>query len=370
MKDSVTQNILESLPTGLLVIAPDGAITQVNHALCSILGHPRESFARSGWAELFLEPERNLDFNQMILDVIGGKQVGLRRVVPYLAPDGRKALLSVVSSYVQEGGELAGIVVLMEDVTELDRLHQQEKDLLAENSRLQSERAAALRKLAMSVAHQVRNPVLAIGGFSLRLMQRPEVDTAVRDRLQVIHESAQRLESMVRAVGEYAGIALGPRERVGLREIFLAAVRRMEVVAAGRPVRFQVDPVEGEVYVDPSLAGMALTAGLENALDFGPEGGVVRLGAVAEPGGWAIEIEDQGTGFKQEDLPFVFDPFFTTKAQGVGMGLALVRRIAAEHRGEALACNAERGGALLRLVLPSAACGLSQRSAEMCREDA
>ena len=157
---------------GLLVINPDGEIVTSNNAASNILGYACRMFEGKGWGDLFLEDSRNQAFNQVILDVIQEKKVNLHRRVPYVQPGGRTLQLSITGSFLRENEQIAGIVLILHDVTELQLLHDREKQVLREKHRLEHERAEGLTRLAMAVAHQIRNPVMSIGGFAVRILSK------------------------------------------------------------------------------------------------------------------------------------------------------------------------------------------------------
>ena len=86
IKTIVIQNILESIPVGLLVINSEGEIVTANRAASQILGYTRETLNGKGWGDLFISDMDNLDFNQVFLDVIQERQVNLCRNVNYVDP--------------------------------------------------------------------------------------------------------------------------------------------------------------------------------------------------------------------------------------------------------------------------------------------
>ncbi len=92
-----------------------------------------------------------------------------------------------------------------------------------------------------------------------------------------------------------------------------------------------------------------------------PEGGKLRFSAEAAGGYVRIGVSDTGEGIERVIMDKVFDPFFTTKARGTGLGLALCRKIAAEHGGEILIESEEGRGTVVTIVLPMAKNSLKRR---------
>jgi len=207
IKSIVIQNILESVPVGLLVIDPKGEIVTTNRAASEILGYSSEMLKGKGWGELFFDNDQNIDFNQVILDVIQEKRVNLHRSVNYSRPTGETLRLSITTSFLKENEEVAGIVVLMDDITEIDRVRRRERAILEEKNRIQRQRAEGLQKLSLAVAHQIRNPVTSIGGFSMRILKTLDENNPSTDYVHNILTGTKRLEDIVKAVNDYADLS-------------------------------------------------------------------------------------------------------------------------------------------------------------------
>jgi len=331
----IIENIFENLAVGLLVIDPRGEIILANSAASAILGRPGQVLAGKGWADLFL-CEENDSFTQVIVDVIWEERLNLRRTVPYVRADGGVLQLSIATSYIRRDEKLAGIVVLLHDVTELHALHLQEKKILEDRNRLQMERTESLNKLAMAVAHQLRNPTTAIGGFAALMLKKAEPGSLQAEYLQQILNSTRRLENLVRSVHDYASLPPVSLRRVPV-DVLRESMRRrvMEKSAeCSREVELTIHADSLEVEMDPDLLAEALGEVLDNAVEsVNPGGGRIEIDLVRQGEMLVVAIRDNGGGIAERDLPYVFDPFFTTKAVGVGMGLCRARRIIAEHGG-------------------------------------
>lgn len=335
LEEVVVRNILENLSAGLLVINPHGEIVLTNAAASAILGHPVEVIAGKAWAEIFMG-EGNDEFNQVFVDVIWEKRMNLRRTVSYTRGDGEVLQLSVTSSFIRADGKVVGIVVLLNDLTEIHALHMKEKTILQEKHRLQKERTESLANLATAVAHQLRNPTTAIGGFAALMLRKADPDTLEAKYLQHIIGSTRRLEDLVRAVNDYTSLPpVSPLKTVvsGLCEPVRQRVRKKSA-----ELSHEVDLVlvsdSFEVEIDPVLFVGALEELLDNAVESLTGHGRVEVNISGGENMMLVSIQDNGAGIAAKDLPYIFDPFFTTKAVGVGMGLCRARQIIALHGGD------------------------------------
>jgi len=336
IKPIILQNIVESLPVGLMVIGSNGEIVTINRAASEILGHSLDVFEGKGWGDLFFDDPKNSDFNQIIIDIICERKVNFKRNVCYTRSDGKSLKLSITGSFLREDGRIAGIVVLMSDVTELHEAHENEKAVLEEKSALQHERAESIRNLAQAVAHQIRNPVTTIGGFSRRVLGRLDAKDPNRGYLETIIDGTRRLENLVTAVSDYTKLLDMKPEPVVMSTVIDMAraglFQKEEDLA--KKVEWSVLGGAIEVRVDPRLFARALNELFLNALEFSRDDPVSIDVQVSKDGGsFTVEVADTGPGISAADRPYIFDPFFTTKAVGVGMGLCRVKRIISEHKG-------------------------------------
>jgi PAS domain S-box-containing protein len=361
MEPLIVRSIVENMPIGLMVIDPAGKIIVSNAALCAILGLAREDLAQKGWGELFIREDMNLEFNQVLIDVILKEVENLQRRVPYEAPDGRVLQLSLTSSYLTVDAQLVGIVLLVEDVTETYLLHQRETQMLSTMHQLQLERSEGLNKLALSVAHQIRNPMATIGGFAHMLLKSKYMDAAAAEPLGIILSELRKLENLVRVVTEYASIPQASAKKVQVKALLEHAVERLSATASarGRKVRVLIScATRVEAAVDLATFPGALDAVMLNALEAAPEGGApdegveICVAVKVTQAMLRISVVDKGVGVAAKDLPFVFDPFYTTKPQAVGMGLCLAKRVALEHHGEITIASEEGQGAEITLRVP------------------
>lgn len=332
----IIQNILDSLPVGVLVIQPGGKIAATNPAVEEILGLDEEDIMGKSWAELFIEDSDNPEFADVIVEAVQLEAVGLRRSIPYTCPAQRKMQLSVTTSYLKEDGETIGVVLLISDDTERHEFLTRDNRHLREIRQLQEERVQGLNKLALSVAHQIRNPLMTIGGFGNLLLRELAGNNHYERQLNGIIEEAKRLEGIVGAVRDFATLRAARRSEVASCVLLseLEAHAKARAKNEHRDVEWVTACPLVDFVVDHELFVAAMTALIDNAFDF-TEGPVVRLRVMVEPRehDCVMTLRDRGMGIPEENRPYVFDPFYSTKPDGVGMGLPTARRILAEHGG-------------------------------------
>ena len=351
----VLDNIIQAISDGVMVVSPRGQIVLVNQALCGILGFKEEEILGKGWAELFFEDPHNLEFNQVALEVIQTRRPLSNRQVSYRTPDGRLRELLATTSLIRDEEKIVGLVSLFKDVTELGHLHRRERRLLAQSLKLYEEKAESLDRMARAVAHEVRNPVTAIGGLATRLAKMYGDHEQVVKYMRRIVEATGRLEQVVAQVRAYAYVPRPNRRPLDmapwLEEIMREHLPRCRELGVEQDLQISGDDC-CEAQVDPQLMTTALHNVLENALDAMEEGGQLSVDLDRDQDNVIITVRDSGPGIDEKDLPYLWDPFFTTKADRVGMSLAITKRIINEHDGLLDVESPPEGGTKVIITLP------------------
>ncbi len=223
-----------------------------------------------------------------------------------------------------------------------------------ENKLLQTERLAALGKLSQGVAHEVRNPMMIIGGFARRLQKRLPAEDAAQEMLGPILQAVHRLEQMVAEIEAFAVLLapdLKPRDLGRVVDQVLAA--SAEALEDRRiTVERRIPPELPRIPLDEHLMSQALQHLLDNALEAMDHGGRLTLAVTPEPKGVRLILKDTGLGIAPQDLPFIYDPFFSSKPDGTGMGLTKVHQVISDHRGEIQIRSAPGQGTEVNIWLP------------------
>ncbi len=222
------------------------------------------------------------------------------------------------------------------------------------------ERFAALGELSAIVAHEVRNPLGVIYNAVTTLRRLLKVDGDSALLLNILSEESDRLNRMVADLLDFTrprDLILQPED---VSKVLMDALEAARVQGGpdAKTVSFNVEvqPDLPPVHMDRRQVRQALLNVAVNALQAMPQGGAVRVRCRRElhdkRDHVRIDISDQGMGIPPELLHRVFEPFFTTKAQGTGLGLAVVRRILDEHRGEISVDSAPGRGTTFTIRLP------------------
>ena len=219
-------------------------------------------------------------------------------------------------------------------------------------------RLSSLGMLAAGIAHEIRNPLVAVKTFLDLLPSRSgdkEFMTNFRDLSLTELRRVTDLISDLLALGKSAATE---RRSVELGPILEPIARLMDSTARKRGVEIvaHIQANVPSVRADPDQMKQIVLNLVLNAIDASPEGGRVMIGLRTPRVGHdrvILEVRDGGAGIAPEKLKTIFHPFFTTKETGTGLGLALVHQMVVEHGGEIVVESELGRGSVFRVTLPT-----------------
>jgi signal transduction histidine kinase len=228
------------------------------------------------------------------------------------------------------------------------------EELAAKNRELaRKNRLADLGQIASHVAHEVRNNLMPMTLYVSLLRRRVSDDPG---SLSVLDKIDLGLTSMEATVNDLLNFT---RDRDPQWRKFDLYTLLRDVCESLRPqfdaqgVTVDVDVPRGaSSFADPDLLRRAVLNLVLNALDAMPNGGQLVVTACTGSRGLEVEVADSGPGIAAQDQDHIFEPFYTTKTNGVGLGLAIVHRIAEAHGGHVEVRNCPEGGAAFTIYLP------------------
>ncbi|MBM3497776.1 MAG: hypothetical protein FJX74_03810 [Armatimonadetes bacterium] len=203
----------------------------------------------------------------------------------------------------------------------------------AQNELLRTGRLAALGEMAARVAHDLRNPLVTLGGWARVVQEDPDDTATVTTAAKIIAEEAANLEELLSMLLEPFSARSLQLEPVDLNGLVEDALQMQENRAQQQGVRLRRGYAEDlpTVRADPAPLRRCLTNLIDNALEAMPRGGMLSAATRREGDGVLVELSDTGIGMTEEQLPRIFDAFYTTGHFGSGLGLAIVWDILQAH---------------------------------------
>jgi two-component system, NtrC family, sensor histidine kinase HydH len=231
------------------------------------------------------------------------------------------------------------------------------KDLEATVETLRrADRLATLGTLAAGMAHEVRNPLGALGGALEIIDGDFPAGHPHREFLDILRREVGRLGVITGKYLDYARPQAPELRPTDVNGLVRSAIELIEKSAGRARVRIASDlaPELPRALADPVHVHQALVNVLLNGVQAMPEGGLLEVETGLAGGALEIRVRDHGAGLPEGPVERLFEPYFTTKPGGSGLGLAVSRQIARAHGGSLAAENVAGGGALFRLSLPLA----------------
>ncbi len=324
------RQVLQDLPIGVCSLGPDLEVISWNQAMQEITGLVDEQAVgrplkgvQEPWSGLLtgflLTEEQHLRKLKMR---VGGRE--------RLFNLHKAAIEDPVRGVTEERPPTAGMVVLVEDLTDLH---------LLESELAHSERLASVGRLAAGVAHEIGNPVTGIACLAQNLLADREDPEFVGESLEQILEQTRRISAIVRSLVSFShsgAVADHAPTAVELGRCVDEAVRLVRLSHAGKQVVIGNDcPADLATEGEHQQLVQVFVNLLTNACDASRPGGRVRIEGRRDGASAVVEVIDEGVGIPEDLLDQVFDPFFTTKqpGEGTGLGLPMVYNLVKEHSG-------------------------------------
>jgi len=200
---------------------------------------------------------------------------------------------------------------------------------------LHAERLSTIGKMAALLAHEIRTPLVSIGGFARRLARKTPPEDSRREEIEIIVSEVTRLERLIEEVLGYTRLSRPDFAPVDMNELIRSVLSTMRDSIDKGSVRAIADLGPGlpDVRADKSQLRQVLINLIANALDAMPSGGVLTIRTRRDGDYLELGILDTGVGIEREDWGKLFTPFYTTKPAGTGLGLAVVSQVIDNHKG-------------------------------------
>ncbi len=220
---------------------------------------------------------------------------------------------------------------------------------------VQSEKMAALGAMMAEITHEIRNPLVSIGGFTRRLAKKLE-NSEEKKYIDIILSEVTRLEGIIQDNLSYIKEAAPQPVETDINALIREILMLYEDELAQRHIGVQTDLSTAlpKLMIDTQQIKQAVINILKNAMEAMENGGVLSIRTYSSDTAKeaAIELGDTGPGISSKVMHNIFNPYYTTKARGTGLGLPITNRIVKAHRGRIELRNKDTGGAVFTIKLP------------------
>ena len=328
--EDYNENILQSVPSGVISFDSDMRITKVNAAAEKILEVHENSSIDKHYTEILKEP---------IIGLLKDKKTIERGEISYLTPSGKRIWLGLTLSPLKNTeGEVIGQILVFTDLTHLKAF---------ESQVALRDKFSGLGEISAGIAHELRNPMGVIAGYT-KLLSR-KINPPLKPTVDAISKEIIVMDRIISDFLSFAKLTEPDISRVDLKKLIancLTAVtgNRKDIILhlhiSGLP----------PLNADEVLLRQAFTNLLQNSVEAMPQGGELTIQSEIKDA-IVLIISDTGHGISENVLGKIFLPFYTTKEKGTGLGLAIVHKIIASHGGTISVDSSEKG-TTFKIVFP------------------
>ena len=342
-----SENILESMDSGIFVLDLEGRIVRWNRTMESLYGKRRDEVLGRSFDDIL--PASFLDALRGSLVLGGNEEIAHIYKLHLPTGDGRSAMVNVSIAPFQVGsGERHGTVLILQDVT---------SRLQLEEHLQHSEKMASIGILAAGVAHEVNTPLTGIASYTQMLRAQVKPEDLRYPLLEKIEKQAFRAAKIINNLLNFSRSGGTEFERLDINKVVLEVLSLLEHQLDKNSIK-----VLKELGEDlPAIRGsenrlqQVFFNLVLNARDAMPSGGWLTLVTRADDDTIIVEVKDTGHGIRREDIKRIYDPFFTTKGigRGTGLGLSVSYGIVQEHGGAIFVESSPGKGTVFQVALPA-----------------
>ncbi len=340
----VFKAIFNNIADGVLVLDMEKRIIHLNPAAARTIGLPPKDLINKKCSEVF--GNNNCQLCPIDISMHEWKTVVNERAELERSDGSKIPIIKNTSPLFNDKNELIGVVEVFQDISSLKTLEKERTEFLA------------------MLAHDLKTPTLSIIGFAKRLLDNRagELNDKQRRYIEIIERSAQQLERLL------SDFILVTKSQVGGLRVEIESMDFIDVIKDVEE-EFKTRAQEKDIEIlfimpkcpirikgDMKQLRRVLTNILDNALQFTPLGGQIKVVLTPKGDRLRVDVSDNGPGIKEQDLPYIFDKFYRTKggqaSEGSGLGLAIAKSIIEAHRGRICAKSRIGEGTTITFWLP------------------
>lgn len=336
--------IIEYMADGLIAATKEGQIIHINSKALEMLGIDEEVCAVESFNQLFTSYDDQFKIEKFLEkeeDWTGNKIIDINN---------ESILQASYAPFMDQNGDIEGIIILLQDVTEHQKLESMRKEFVA------------------NVSHELKTPLTTIKSYTETLL-----DGVIDDRdlsvnfLQVVDSETERMARLVRDLLQLSGLDFQQskwnKKAVDLKKIIEEIILKLDVSVKNKKqqIHLNLNDLKGNdtiIYADKDRMGQAILNLLGNSIKYTPEGGHIKIDICIREDKLILEIEDNGIGIPEKDLARIFERFYRVdKARarelgGTGLGLSIAKEIIEAHEGTIEIFSQEGKGTKTVIRLP------------------
>jgi two-component system nitrogen regulation sensor histidine kinase NtrY len=317
----LTETVLETVGTGVVVLDPEGVTTALNAAACRLLDVDASIVGRY-LQETLTGPGRS-EIATLVQRLLSGRVARQEREVE-LSSQGRDRHLAVTVVPLPGPGASSGAVLVLDDLTPLMR----------------AQKVAAWGEVARKLAHEIKNPLTPIQLSAQRIRKAhlksdPDFERILTECTLAIVQEVDALKNLVDEFAQFARLPAANLVPSSLHEVIDATLSLYEGLFSGVQIDRHLAPDVPSLRLDPDQMKRVLINLVDNAIEATEKRGKVTITTEFDrpQGRVRLGVSDDGPGVPERDKERLFVPYFSTKRRGSGLGLAIVSRIVQEHHG-------------------------------------
>ncbi len=344
---ALLQAIIDEVREDILLLDKEGRVVDMNKNVSARLGKPKqELLGLPCWKVQTLstghafcpEPDKECPFFKALST--GEKAETLMTRVN---KDGQLVYFRIYAYPIHSPlGGISHILVMRRDIT---------SRTLRERNMQQQEKLAIVGEMSAFLAHEIRNPLFAIAGFTKSLQRSENLNQTEREKISIISQEAERLDRLLSSILNFVRPSGSVMEEIDLNAVIRDTIELLQFSYSmeGYAIEHFLDPNLPHVRGQEEMLKQCIVNLAKNAFEAMPGGGTVTLRTSMQEHYVTLNVEDRGKGMSHEALEHVFSPFYSTKGKGYGLGLAMIKKIIEEFGGRVELKSKEEEGTMVTL---------------------
>jgi PAS domain S-box-containing protein len=336
------ENILTTMPDSLILADVDAKILRVNERLVNFIGYEKEELINKSITKLCTENQEKTCAN--LLEELASKKIIRNRELIFQSKSGEKLNVFFSGSIVKSKlGHDIGIVCIIHDITDMKKM---------EEKLVKTEKLASIGELAGQIGHDLRNPLAGIKN-GIYLLKKKDNQLAEAKKEEVfgwIEDAIEDSNRIITSLVDYSSELNLQPEQCTPKSLVLHALSKIQIPDRLNIINNATDEVK--MFLDAQNMEKVFASIIKNAIDASPEKGSIKIQSMLKELNIEISFTDSGIGIPENILPKLFTPLVTTKAKGMGMSLAICKRIVEAHGGKIAVESAVGKGTTFTISLP------------------